>query len=236
MVLENEHLETHTASEHLAEKVISRKWYNWVLLRQGLGHIEMNMCKAVFKLMWVPVLRHVANIMGFKSPRTMMFIQGCGDNHLAWQLIRIVLETITKELMVPYVRCRMKMKKEITVGDYKVWMDSATNSNYQLYQKFVNILITLSQMSAGIRRNNCRSMLAGRQRVAPIMFLGSGHHIYQRLLLRDMISREEQPPAVRQYVEKTTSYSVSATTRDTKEETSCWGHKTNSPSRRSRLV
>ena len=205
---EKDALDTHTNSEHKGQPIQCHKWYDWVLLRPGLGHIEMNISKAVFKLMWVPVMRHVANIMGFKSPRAMSYIQGCGDNHLTWQLVRIVLESLVKELMVPYVRQSMEAGKEVTVQDYMQWMDHTKNKNYQLHQKFVNVLIAMTQMRTGIRTNSCRSMLAGRQRLAPLMFIGR-NRIHQRLLLRDMISRQQQPPAVKQFVERTTTYSVS---------------------------
>ena len=57
----------HTNEKDPGETCTPRKVYDWVLLRPGLGHIEMNAVKALFRLLWVPILRHVASLLGFKS-------------------------------------------------------------------------------------------------------------------------------------------------------------------------
>ena len=67
------------------------------------------------------------------------------------------VERLTKELMVPLVCGQIIKKQEPTVEDYMLWMDQVTNKTYQLYQKFVNVLVALSLMRAGIRRNNYNS-------------------------------------------------------------------------------
>ncbi|KAF0307062.1 hypothetical protein FJT64_021543 [Amphibalanus amphitrite] len=88
------------------------------------------------------------------------------------------------------------------------WAATATNNVYQLVRKFMNLLTAFNMMRTGIRRNNDRAMLAGRQKLAPVMFIGK-HHIYQRLLIRDIVVRQQQPTPIRQYVANTSAYTVS---------------------------
>ena len=138
----------------------------------------------------------------------MAFIQNCGNHHLTWQTIKVVLQSGTKELLLPYVRHCLSEHKEPSVKDYMVWAATATNNVYQMVRKFMNLLTAFTMMRTGIRRNNDRTMLAGRQKLAPVMFI-SKHQIYQRLLLRDMIVRQQQPTPIRQYVANTSAYTVS---------------------------
>ena len=124
------------------------------MLRPGVGHVEMNLAKALFKLLWTPLLRHVA-ALGFRSPRSMAFIQGCGDNHITWQIIRAVTDSIIKELLVPYVRDCLNKREVPSVERYLAWASRVKNNNYHMLLKFANLLVAFCLMRSGVRKNNC---------------------------------------------------------------------------------
>ncbi|KAF0312109.1 hypothetical protein FJT64_017088 [Amphibalanus amphitrite] len=82
-----------------------------------------------------------------------------------------------------------------------------SNSNYMLMFKLTDLMVTLSMMRAGIRRNNTNAMLSGRQRFAPVFYTGP-NDTYQRLLLRDTLQRVQAPPVIQQYLRAATSFTV----------------------------
>ena len=47
------------------------------------------------------------------------------------------------------------------------------------------MFLGLKSFRSGIRKNNSKFMLAGRQAVAPLMFIGK-HRIYQHIIVRDL--------------------------------------------------
>jgi hypothetical protein len=57
-------------------------------------------------------------------------------------------------------------------------------------------------------KNNSKFMLAGREAVAPLMFIGK-HRIYQHIIVRDLQIRSTSPDEVLNYIEKNEPYSVS---------------------------
>ena len=69
------------------------------------------------------------------------------------------------------------------------------------------MFLGLKSFRSGIRKNNSKFMLAGRQAVAPLMFIGK-HRIYQHIIVRDLLIRSTSPDEVLNYIEKNESYSV----------------------------
>lgn len=70
------------------------------------------------------------------------------------------------------------------------------------------MFLCLKSFRSGIRKNNSKFMLAGRQAVAPLMFIGK-HRIYQHIIVRDLQIRSTAPDDVLNYIEKNESCSVS---------------------------
>ena len=92
--LSPEEVDAHTREKHAGEPCHPKKLYDWVLLRPGLGHIEMNAVKVIFRLLWVPLLRHVAGLLGFRRGPAQAFVKNCGNNHLSWQLVCVVRDSV----------------------------------------------------------------------------------------------------------------------------------------------
>ena len=132
----------------------------------------MNVCKALFRLMWVPILRPVAKLLGFASDAAQGFIKTCGNHHVTWQLVRVILDALSKELTVSYVRHCLAAQKEASGEEMLAWPANAQNNNYLLMHKLCDIVLATSIMPAGIRRNNSEALLAGRQRAAVAFFTG----------------------------------------------------------------
>ena len=175
--LSPEDVEVHCKESHPKEICRPKKVYDWVLLRPGLGHVEMNAVKVLFRLLWVPILRHVASLLGFKSGPAQAFIKNCGNSHVSWQLLCVVREAVCKELALPYVR---ECLSRPSPAGFLDWANGAVNNNYVMMCKLMDLVVALTMMRAGIRRNNADAMLSGRQKFAPMFFTGQ-HSTYQRL-------------------------------------------------------
>lgn len=61
---------------------------------------------------------------------------------------------------------------------------------------------------SGVRSNNSKFMLAGRQACAPIMFV-KRHPIYQSIICKDMAIRGSAPLPLSGYIEQNEAFSVS---------------------------
>ncbi|XP_062590246.1 uncharacterized protein LOC134251841 [Saccostrea cucullata] len=95
------HIET---SKHANDLEEGRKYRN-ILMLAGHGHFEINMTKALFKLLWdVCLLMELAKMLGFKSPKALAACQAAHDHHKSWQILEIFLFAMSGELLVPYVR------------------------------------------------------------------------------------------------------------------------------------
>jgi hypothetical protein len=129
----------------------------------------------------------------------------------------IIYQAFAKELKRVYVISCFKRKVTPSVADFVFWRYSEVkNPNYNFYYDLIfNMLLGLKSFRGGIRKNNSKFMLAGRQAVAPLMFIGK-HRIYQHIIVRDLQIRSTAPDdvliffnVVLNYIEKNESYSVS---------------------------
>lgn len=58
-------------------------------LKPGNGHIEMNLLRSIFKLLWEPCLSKLADIVGFKTEKAKKYLLSNKDHHIAWQMIEV---------------------------------------------------------------------------------------------------------------------------------------------------
>ena len=122
--------------------------------------------------------------------------------------MRIILESLSKELCISYVRHCLDVEEDVTAEGMLAWAAHSKNNNYLLAHKLCDAVLACSVMRAGVRRNNSEAMIAGRQKTAPIFFTGP-HHVYQRLIVRDMIQHAQLPPSLKKFVCDRIAYSVS---------------------------
>ena len=203
--------ETHVKNDHPNEENIKNSLYfGDILLAVGAGHMEKNLLLAVFSLCRKIFMETVAGKLGFKSKKAVEFIMNCGNHHISWQIASIVYESFAQELIYEYcIQCK-KDELDPSANHFVQWCCSnVKNPNYLLiYDITFNLLLGLRCFRSGIRRNNSKFALAGRQKVAPIMFVGN-HIIYRDLLINDMKIRVEAPTEVKKYIEDNESFSRS---------------------------
>ena len=125
----------------------------------------------------------------------------------------IVFEAFAKELIHVY---REHCNGEGVLPDSSqlmIWHNGRViNLNFNFYYDLIfMIMLGLKSYCAGIRCNNSDHAIAGRQAVAPLMFIGN-HLIYQTLIINDMQIRVEAPPEVQEYIMKNESFSRSGDT------------------------
>ncbi|CAC5370814.1 unnamed protein product [Mytilus coruscus] len=68
------------------------KEFQWVILRPGNGHIEMNMMKSFTSLNWDVFMDELAKLMGFCSENAQKAAKNCTDNHKDWTIIETAYE------------------------------------------------------------------------------------------------------------------------------------------------
>lgn len=94
----------HHASLHLDLEEEEFLEFDWVILRPGYGHFDMNMCKTFVKLNLDVFFSALSRVMGFRSENAQRAAKKCSDHHKTWTLLQIAHEGNRQELMVPYVR------------------------------------------------------------------------------------------------------------------------------------
>ena len=181
-----------------------------VLLVPDAGHMEKNLLLAIFSLCRHEFLERLADMFGFQSKNAKEFILNCGNHHISWQILYISYEAFVRELTRIYVIECLKENNVATSTGFVQWKNERViNPNYNFYYDLVfNIFLGLKCFISGIRRNNSLYALAGRQKIAPLMFVGR-HHIYKQLIVNDMKIRVEAPPKVATYITLNESFSRS---------------------------
>ena len=95
--------------------------FDWVVLLIGKGHLGLNMLKSFFELKWIPFLQDLAKIMEFRSDRALHCAKLCTDNHEAWQVLKIFYNGALDELLIPYVRHKIKSGSTPSVDEFVRW-------------------------------------------------------------------------------------------------------------------
>ncbi|CAG2198284.1 unnamed protein product [Mytilus edulis] len=192
--------------------------FDWMYLRIGAGHYEMNLVKSFFELNWTPFLETLCEIMGFCTDSSKQFAKSCKDHHKSWRLLLIFHLSSLQELVLPYVRnclstrCPPTAKGFLTSGIEKY--------SYGNYQNFKYMLDQVCKFSQGIvnfrmatRRNNA-DLLKSSKYMTKELFHGRNHPKYQKIELYDTIQDRMMPDNVRElndlYASITTSGNPSA--------------------------
>lgn len=87
--------------EHTNCSGIAKQFFDSFILIPGPGHIEINMGRAALKLMWEPVLQHIASLLGFRSPNAKRIFKAGIDHHRTRQTLFVLAEALAKELITP---------------------------------------------------------------------------------------------------------------------------------------
>ena len=200
----------HVESEHPGQDIEYTKVFRDIFLVPGAGHIEINLLRAIFGICKHICLDHISDRLGFRSTRAKAFISRGSNHHVTWQVFVIMYRAFALELAYEYYLDCIRNDRVPSQRDWQEWRENdVRNANYHLLYDLVHCyFMGLACFRAGVRRNNSDAMLAGRQQIAPIMFIGK-HRIYRKLIYRDMQTRIEAPKDIKAYIECNESFSRS---------------------------
>ena len=180
-----------------------------ILLQPGLGHYEINMVKACFKLLWEVALSDLALLMGYKSIKAQVACKSASDHHKSWQLLQIFLYGTADELITPYILYCKDNNSKPSLSNYYEWLAQVKNSNYLFMQDVVfTYVYALFLFRSGVRRNNSEVLLAARTKFSPL-FYGLNMTNYQEIDYRDIKMRLLAPPEIQNYLNENDSFSTS---------------------------
>ncbi|XP_019646796.1 PREDICTED: uncharacterized protein LOC109487258 [Branchiostoma belcheri] len=184
--------------------------FDWVILRVGKLHMEMNALKAYVDLNWDVWFAELAQEMGFQSEGAQRVAKNCADHHKSMQMLQIAIKGCTDEMLLPYVRHKLGRgeKNTITADDFLYnWLPHIRNPNYIFLQQQINLYgLAIQNFRVGTRRNNTGYVQAGMEVFSPL-FSGRNHPKYQAIDLLESMDRTMYPPDLRSFMEKTESVS-----------------------------
>ena len=165
-----------------------------MLVLPGPGHLEMNMVRAIVKILWPLGLKELAGeLCGAKSAESIL---NCKDHHKSWNMIVIYHNKCISELVEPYLHyCRGRNIKP-TTGGYYEWSNRATNAMYIII-KDINMTYVMALMlyRYGIRFCKSDVAMAGRLSFAPL-FYETNMTTYMDVRFSDVVTRLKAPTKV----------------------------------------
>jgi hypothetical protein len=202
-------LQQHFTKTHPSESVLFYHEFDWVILKSGGGHYEMNMVKSFFELNWVPFLSEYVKLFGFKTDRAQNYAKACKDYHKSWFMLLSFHIGSINELVLDYVRDCMKTGTTPTAEHFISVNKIGKSPNYLYLQEQV---FTYSQsilnMRMGTRRNNVPLILAAKHK-GKGLFHGRSHDKYQMIELYESLYYELFPTQLREFMNKCQSLSKS---------------------------
>ncbi len=177
----------HTEQVHKGENVKHTKEFDWVVLRIGPLHVEMNMVKTFFNLNWDVFISSLAKELGFSSESAQKYAKSASNHHHAMTMVETMQLGGWCEMLVPYVREKMEAQQHLSVNDYLYkWVQVVTNPNYMYkFEMLWRYVGAIKLYHIGIRRNNADLISCGLQTFAPIFSWHPFTSKYQLIELRD---------------------------------------------------
>ena len=155
----------HVKACHPGDENVERvQEFDWVVLRIGPLHVEMNMVKTLFSVNWEVFISSLARELGFKSESALNYAKGAKNHHHAMTMLSIMEKGNWSELLIPYVRDRMGTNSELSVNDYLYqWLPTVQSSNYLcLFEQTWLYIGSIRMYHIGVRRNNSAYVNSGQ--------------------------------------------------------------------------
>ena len=195
-----------TQDKDLHQHTALSKLFGNLLFRPGPGHIEIKMARTLLPYLWDPVLQAITKRLGFRTPRAQEVVKRGVDHHRSRQILTALLEAISKELLVLYVRDSHANNTETSVQNYYQWVARVVNDNYiYMYYMAFTALLAFSLYNAAIRKNNSSLMMASRTVFTPL-FHGRPHPKYQEIMLQDTCLRTMVPACRKKQTERSKAF------------------------------
>ncbi|CAG2208867.1 unnamed protein product [Mytilus edulis] len=123
----------HIKESHHECDINESRTFGKLLLVPRLGHIEINMAKGCFKLLWHVFLKELGNMLGFRTIRAQTCCQMATDHHKAMQMIEIALFGFADELIFKYCEFCKLNKVSPSVQEYFGWFADLKKRKFPLY-------------------------------------------------------------------------------------------------------
>lgn len=167
-----EHILSDSHRQYRGQEVKFIPEFDWVLLRIGKLHVEMNMAKSLVKVNWEVFFAEMAKEMGFLSESAQKFVLKCSDHHKTMSLIEIAHIGTWSELLTPYVKAKLLLGEELSVSDFLyTWVPSHALKCYRYHYMFTmawKYLAAFKVFHIGVRRNNSSYVHAGQMGFASL--------------------------------------------------------------------
>ena len=167
----------HCLKDHEGQKCSTVCEFDWVVLRIGKLHVEMNMARHFIDLNWEVFLSKLASELGFVSEAAQKFVRKGSDHHKTMSVLRVCHMGLWKELLIPYIRDRFVAELPISVNDYLYkWMPEAgwKNATYSyIFGMTWTYLMAIHVFHMRVRRNNSTYVRAGQMSFFPLFHRNS---------------------------------------------------------------
>lgn len=167
----------HCIKSHQEQQCRALQEFDWVVLRIGKLHLEMNMARHFIDLKRDIFLSKLASELEFVSENAQKYMRRGSDHHKTMSVLRVAHIGLWKEMLIPYIRDRLASGSEISVTDYLYnWMPevgwkSATYS--YIFGMTWTYLMALMVFRMGVRGNNSSYRRAGHFSFAPLFHRSS---------------------------------------------------------------
>ncbi len=205
-----EEFDVHCSNDHRGqEEVPFFREFDWVNLKVGEGHRELNLMKAFVELNWEICFKELAQLMGWQSENALQNAKKCTDTHKTWQMILVFYIGTLEELLVNYVRISLSKNEEPSVKGFLSWAKKCEDPNYGfMFEDVLRYAQGIINFRMGIRRNN-HMLIRSAIFVTKELFHGRNHPRYQELELWDTFRDLVMPKKLLEFSNKYMSISKS---------------------------
>ena len=187
--------------------------FDWLYMRIGAGHYEMNLMKSFFELNWIPILENLCQVIGFEIEASGDFAKSCKDNHKTWRLLLTFHLGPLQELVLPYVRhCLQTDEIPSAKAFFKYSTDRYISSNNPNFTYLMDQTCRFSQGIVNFRmatRRNNAALLKSAKYMTKELFHGRTHPKYQTIEIYDTLQDLMMPDEVQELNDKFSSITTS---------------------------
>lgn len=147
------------------------------------------------------VIISLAICMNFRSENVLQYCKKVSDHHKGWTMCRIARQSITQELIVPFVRQELvKSEPDLAVSKFLKFVMQAEDPNYTFLADFTfELLDSVFLYRAGVRCGNADFIKAGRAKYAKLS-CGRHHPLYRELEVADTLFLQRMPSDMLKFV------------------------------------
>ncbi len=183
--------------------------FDWLHLKAGGGHVEMNMLKGLVELLWDVFWGEMVKLYNFVSEAAQKAAKKVSDYHKGWTLARIVRQAIALELMTPFVRLMMSNDQtETTISPAhftKFLMTKVKDKTFLFISDVMFELIdSLFMYRCGVRCGDKGMMDAARGKFAKL-WSGRPHPMYRELEMSDLLQEIRMPSELHDFISASAS-------------------------------